>query len=133
MLVSYDLSHTNTSAFGSIMLFVLRTIIIIGISVVIRKRNYDVLENNNIKIYNICIITLFVLSIVLNLFGLPREVLFSLSFSVGIYNLQNSNLFLVVLWEQIFLNFLISHLLLCLTIVFFKKPKQYHLNHTNID
>lgn len=126
-LTSYELSNSIQHPFSFIIsntLSVLRTLTIIAISIKFRKDNYNLIKNtHNIQIYSIFALVLFIICIVVNIFELPMKFLGTLSASIGIYN---SNLFLIILWEQIFYNWFISHLLLCIVIVFLVKPK--HVN-----
>lgn len=118
LMVSLD-----TNAYIYMSARILRFLLVIVIGCFIRKRNQKILNTEMLKMkFDYLILGIIIISLLLHYTNITPSLYGSISYSIGVYNLETTPLFLAVLWEQLFSGDLYWSILLCLSIVFLDCP-----------
>ena len=92
----------------------------VALGVFYRKKDSNLYsQNKNQQLIFIVFCVLSAISILLNVMGLPDRMYFTITSSLNLYNLLGDNLFVAVLLETFFNNYLLTSFFICSTIVFF--------------
>ncbi len=126
--------NTNISGWYFMIASILKLGLIATIGIVIRKKNKGMLINNRKQAKMYMVIISMGLAIVgtLHFLDIPLKIYDIVSRAIGIYNMPTTNLFLVILYEQLFSNYLVTSMLICSAIVFCYRPNPKNLKE-NLD
>lgn len=97
----------------------------IALGLFYRKRDshlYSQTKNRQLIFIVFCVLS--AMSILLNVMGIPDRIYFTITSSLNLYNLLGDNLFVAVLLETFFNNYLLTSFFICSTIVFFTPFKK---------
>lgn len=115
----FNLVHTMN---GSVWIYLIthfcKYVAVIFLGFVYRKKYRNKVTENSNTIVNNFILTSFVLCVLLSVLGVSQKIFYTFTASFQVYDFLNNNLFLSIIWEQLFNNYLFTSFFVCAAIIF---------------
>lgn len=104
---------------------ILQFLAVVAVGVFYQRKNSSILSGEQAQHIHICVLCALVVMVVLHIAYMPESWYGVVTASLGIYDTFSDNLFVVVLIERLFNDYLITSFLICMAIVFYRPMRKY--------